>query len=141
MSDAIAELSIHELTAELEEWQRVAAQCCGSTKHAGPRRRRTVAEHPLPWRCGRKVPRNIYDAQDEPIALLPDEATARLIVDAVNGRDMVTACHAALAELDETRWEPSGGMTEWSFSIQGKTFARVQAARELLLGVAKKGET
>ncbi len=96
-----------------------------------------MADHPLPWRVGRKVSRNIYDAADEPIAMLADEETARLIVDAVNGRDMVVACHEALAELQATRWNPMGpgGMKEWQEStVEGRSFAHVSKAMDLLKG-------
>jgi hypothetical protein len=39
---------------------------------------------PRPWRTGRKIQRNIYAANDTPIAMMPDDASARLVVDAVN---------------------------------------------------------
>lgn len=64
-------------------------------------------EHPRPWRV-EPLSRMVRDANDEPIALLSDEATARLIADAVNGRNMVAVCHQALAELDQTRWNMTG---------------------------------
>jgi hypothetical protein len=105
-----------------------------------------MTEHPLPWKV-EPLSRMVRDANDEPIALLSDEATARLIADAVNNREMVSVCHAALAELDQTRWNMSGGsgepvasMKEWAETVEGRTFARVQRARELLIGLTKEGQ-
>jgi hypothetical protein len=45
-----------------------------------------------PWRQGRKVKRNIYDANDQPIAMMPDEATAALVVSSVNRKAGVPMC-------------------------------------------------
>lgn len=98
-------------------------------------------EHPRPWTV-EPLSRMVRDSNGEPIALLSDEATARLIVDAVNGRDMVAVCHQALAELDQTRWNMtgSGSMREWADTVEGRTFARVQKAREVLLGITAEAE-
>lgn len=98
-----------------------------------------MSEHPRPWKV-EPLSRMVRDANDEPIALLSDEATARLIADAVNNREMVSVCHAALAELDQTRWSCSGSMKEWGETIEGRTFARVQRARELLLGLTQEDQ-
>lgn len=40
--------------------------------------------HPIPWRVGTKVARNIYDANNEGVMMADDEETAREIVRAVN---------------------------------------------------------
>jgi hypothetical protein len=39
---------------------------------------------PRPWRTGRHQGRNVYDANNEPVALLPSLACAKLVVDVVN---------------------------------------------------------
>lgn len=97
--------------------------------------------HPLPWSVG-PLSRLILDSDGDQVVLLQDEASARLIVDAVNGRDVVAACHEALAELDQTRWEMScSSMRAWGETVEGRTFARVQKARDLLMGIrAVRGE-
>ena len=96
-----------------------------------------MAEHPLPWKV-EPLSRMVRDANDEPIALLSDEATARLIADAVNNREMVSVCHAALAELDQTTWNPNGDLGEWARTVEGRSFSRVQRARELLIGLTQE---
>ncbi|HVI42692.1 MAG TPA: hypothetical protein VM577_18775 [Anaerovoracaceae bacterium] len=40
--------------------------------------------HPIPWRVGTKVARNIYDANNEGVMMADDEETAQEIVRAVN---------------------------------------------------------
>ncbi len=42
------------------------------------------ADHPTPWRQGRTVSRNVYDANDEGIVMFPTAQTAALVVRAVN---------------------------------------------------------
>jgi hypothetical protein len=44
------------------------------------------AKFPTPWRLGRRVSRNIYDANGEPILMAPNEGTAERIIRAVNAR-------------------------------------------------------
>lgn len=56
-------------------------------KRATNIRRRLLAagdDYPRPWRQGHKVPRNVYDANDEPIIMAPSDAVAELIVRSVN---------------------------------------------------------
>ncbi len=43
-----------------------------------------MTDHPTPWRQGRKVPRNIYDANNEPIVMMPTDELAARVVEAVN---------------------------------------------------------
>lgn len=40
--------------------------------------------HPLPWRHGHKLRRNLYDALDEGVVMMPNDMAAELVVLAVN---------------------------------------------------------
>lgn len=72
---------------------------------------RTNTPHPTPWRQGRKVPRNVYDAHDAPIVMAPDDTTAARIVAAVNTTDTRPAAPLTderlrlLATGDPTAWQ------------------------------------
>lgn len=60
--------------------------------------------HPTPWRQGRKVPRNVYDANDAPILMAPDNETAGRIVAALNGAAAAEArgAQAVLAAVERS---------------------------------------
>lgn len=77
---------------------------------------------PTPWRHGHKVPRNVYDADDEPVIMAPDEETAERIVRAVN-----------LAERDLERAKKATKMLGAALEEQAE--AHRKAVERLRLGV------
>jgi len=89
----------------------------------------------LPWRQGRSVGRTLYDANDELIGVMdrPDlaERVAQSVNDSAPGAGAALA--AVLAELNATRWNPLGSMTEWQRdTVEGRTFAHVMKAMEII---------
>ncbi len=97
---------------------------------------------PEPWRVGKRIPEHVYIG-DRPLVTMPTAELAALVVTAVNG-EAVTALRAcqqrmaeALEELNETRWGFGGSvdsMNSWGETIEGRTFKRVNRAREILGG-------
>lgn len=57
-----------------------------------------MTDHPLPWRVGTKIGRNLYDAQGIPIGQLDTSDLARLAVDSVNDRHRFEAVEQELRE-------------------------------------------
>lgn len=71
--------------AEAEDPKALRARIATLSRKLSERGVRPPARtYPLPWRVGRHVPRNVYAANDEPIAMLPSAELAARVVAGVN---------------------------------------------------------